>query len=874
MRDTLHRLATALAGRYDVEHELGGGGMAVVYLARDLRHDRRVAIKVLRPELAAAVGTDRFLREMQIAAQLTHPHILLLIDSGTADGLLYYVMPYVEGESLRQRLTREGRLPVDAAVGVARQVADALAYAHGRGVVHRDVKPENILFEAGHAVVSDFGIAHAMTAAGATRLTQSGFVPGTPRYMSPEQASGEADVDGRSDVYALACVLYEMLAGEPPITGPTAQAILARHLSQRPVSLTTRRGDVPDAVAGAVARALAKTPDERYATAADFAAALGAPAGDAGAARRRRLAITVAAVVVAGLVATAYFAGEAALDRRATPTLDRHLAQLTFDEGVEEWPAWSPLGTHLAYVAEVGGLRQVFILPMTSGASRQLTHGSRDHFQPAWSADGRRVAFVRSRADAGRLEPTDINGWYPGGGDIWTVDFDGTRQEKLVDDAFHPAFSPDGAQLVFDAAWAGPRRIWVADGTGRNPRQVTSDSSEAVVHTEPCWSPDGWRIAFRRIEKTESDILIVDLRTQQVTRVTDDHALAMDPAWSADGRHVYFASSRGGGVNLWRAPLDATSRPVGPPQQMTTGAGDDIMPAPAPAGHRIVFAVRALDSDLWRLPVSPTTARPTGPPEPVVATTRFESRGAWAPDGRAIALNTDRLGAMNLWLHPILPGPERQITTGTGGDYQPQWLPDGASLVFFSARGGNSDIWKVRVGDGALAQLTDDPRMDMNPFPSPDGARIAFMSDRSGRLEVWLMNADGTGQRQLTAIGVGGHFLRWSADGGEVMFRAEHAAQKEIYRVAVSDGSLTRLPDVASGAHMSLSPDRSLILDVRGHKTLWAYPSDGGTPYQVFQFPDPEVRIDYPVWSPDGRWVLFDRAAPRGGDIWLLEGVD
>ena len=274
MADSLKRLQAALADRYAVEHEVGSGGMATVYLAQDLRHDRPVAIKVLLPQLAAALGPERFLREIKTTARLHHPHILALHDSGEADGFLYYVMPFVEGESLRDRMTREGQLPLDEALLITREVADALSYAHSMGIVHRDIEPENILLESGHAMVADFGISRAISEGGGKRLTQFGLAIGTPAYMSPEQASGEARIDGRSDVYSLACVLYEMLSGEPPHTGPTPQAILARQLTDEVRSLTAVRSSVAPALETAIRRALAAAPADRFATATEFQAAL------------------------------------------------------------------------------------------------------------------------------------------------------------------------------------------------------------------------------------------------------------------------------------------------------------------------------------------------------------------------------------------------------------------------------------------------------------------------------------------------------------------------------------------------------------------------------------------------------------------------
>jgi serine/threonine-protein kinase len=276
MSDLLGRLQEALRETYVVERELGRGGMATVFLARDLKHDRAVAVKVLHPDLAAAVGADRFRREIQIATRLAHPNILPIYDSGAGgDGLLYYVMPFIEGESLRSRMTREHQLPIDEAVRITSEVADALDYAHRHGLIHRDIKPENILLEDGHAIVADFGIARAVSAGTDTqKLTESGVTLGTPLYMSPEQAMGERDLDGRSDQYSLACVLYEMLAGDPPFTGHTAHALIARHVLDPVPSLLTVRDTIPDEVEAAITCALAKVPADRFATAAAFSAAL------------------------------------------------------------------------------------------------------------------------------------------------------------------------------------------------------------------------------------------------------------------------------------------------------------------------------------------------------------------------------------------------------------------------------------------------------------------------------------------------------------------------------------------------------------------------------------------------------------------------
>ena len=878
-------LARGLSGRYVVEHELGRGGMASIWLARDLRYDRMVALKVLHANLAATLGGQRFLREIMLAARLQHPHIVPVYDSGeiassrpTEPPILWFTMPWIDGESLRERLRREGRLAAAEAVRIAREAARGLQYAHEQGVIHRDVKPENILLTRdGSTMVADFGIARPARSAGTEHLTGTGVVIGTPVYMSPEQAVG-GEVDARADVYSLGCVLYEMLTGGPPFGGATVQEVVARHLTEPPPLSGSRVADIPAPIKAALSRALSKSRDDRQGTAAQFAESLGGPDRGGPLPGRRRAAVAAALAGAAGLAAFLALRSPPAPGAPANASSQgtvasgfaRRLTQLTSREGQEEWPTWSPDGKQLAYVAEVDGYRQLFVRPVSGGPERQLTDDPRDHIQPAWSPDGARIAFVRAATATGKLEPDEVDGYYFEGAELWSLELSSGEGSQLLEDGFNPSYSPDGQRLAFDAGLAGAQRVWVSDPRGRNPRQLTSDSSEAVVHTEPHWSPDGSRLVFRRIEKLQSDIAIVDAATQAVTRVTDDFVPDVYPTWMPDGGAVVFSSSRGGGVNLWRARLGADDEPAGL-EQLTTGAGDDVQASVHPDGRELIFAVRGINSDLWQLPVSPESGRAAGPPTPVLGTTRVESRGVWSPDGQSLAFNSDRAGEMNIWVLDSAHR-ERQVTSGPGGDYQPDWSPGGEDLVFFSARGGNTDIWRVRLADTALTRLTDDPALDINPAYSPDGRRIAFVSDRSGRFEVWVMGVDGAGQKQVASVGCWGHFVVWTSDSRAIVFRGERERQMQIYRVDVESGALTPLPPVRSGGHMSFSPSQAVIMDVSSHKVIWAHPISGGKPYEVYQFPDPDVRIDYPRWSPDGRRVVFDRAAPRGADLWTLEG--
>ena len=393
------RLTAALGRSYRIERELGAGGMATVYLAHDIKHERDVAIKVLHPDLGAALGGERFLSEIRTTARLQHPHILPLLDSGEADGLLYYVMPLVRGETLRARLERERQLPIADAVRIAREVASALDYAHRQNVIHRDIKPENILLHDGQAIVADFGIALAVQSAGGQRMTQTGLSLGTPQYMSPEQAMGERTIDARSDIYALGAITYEMLAGDAPFTGSSVQAIVAKVLTERPTALHTLRDTIPENVEQAVLTALAKLPADRFPTAAEFATALVdrsyAPVGSVTAhaasplhGRRRR--VTTALIAFAGWM------------RSAPPGRLRRYAVTVPEYGVLTGNlAISPDGSQFTYATDEGAL----LLRDAAALAGQPIAGSDAAWSAVFSPDGRSIAFVTGFPGALKVVP-------------------------------------------------------------------------------------------------------------------------------------------------------------------------------------------------------------------------------------------------------------------------------------------------------------------------------------------------------------------------------------------------------------------------------------------------------------------------------------
>jgi serine/threonine-protein kinase len=426
MAEITARLTTAIADRYRIERELGAGGMATVYLAHDVKHERKVALKVLRPELAAVIGAERFLAEIKVTANLQHPHILPLHDSGEADTFLYYVMPYVEGETLRDKIDREKQLGVDEAVEITRSVAAALDYAHRQNVIHRDIKPENILLHDGQALVADFGIALALSQAGGARLTETGLSIGTPHYMSPEQAMGDRELDARSDVYSLGAMLYEMLAGDPPYTGSTAQAIVAKVITEKAPPVTVHRDTVPAHVAASIEKSLSKLPADRFHSASDFAEALGNRAftvprvESAGSPRRWQSLwnpLSIASTAVAAVLLVVAAVGLMRPDAPQRVTRFAVLledAQALFFSGQGNPPriAVSPDGSELVYVGQDEGRgTRLWHRPFDQLEARPLP-GTEGGWSPVFASDGERVAFVTFQ-DGVQIKVASLGGGPP-----------------------------------------------------------------------------------------------------------------------------------------------------------------------------------------------------------------------------------------------------------------------------------------------------------------------------------------------------------------------------------------------------------------------------------------------------------------------------
>jgi len=683
------RLARALAGRYRLDRELGAGGMATVYLAEDVKHSRRVAIKVLKPELAAVIGGDRFLTEIKTTANLQHPHILPLFDSGEADSYLFYVMPFIEGESLRDRLDRERQLGVEEAVRIARDVADALHYAHRHGVIHRDIKPANILLHDGRPLVADFGIALAISAAGGGRMTETGLSLGTPHYMSPEQASAERDLSARSDVYSLGCVLYEMLAGEPPHTGPNAASILMRILTENPRALSDIRPTVPLHVAGAVAKAVEKLPADRFETAKAFHDALEDPSFRF----THATAAAPAGVVVAPTVARS----------RSWDTRSKVLAGATVALAV------STLWFALQNPASVPETEGVISFQVADSVPTGLIPAAGPNGVLGYTRDG--SLYLRP---AGGLQASSFAGAAGNAGKV--------------------SFSPDGEWIAYSQQVGDAMVVRKAPTRGGNPLTLATVKGVALG---PHWGDDGFIY------------LTVGPGSWALTRLSENGG-ALDTLLQAGARIPYhvakipgrpvilFGYFNGNAADPNLLAMNVESRDT---TNLILGA---YSPAWSTTGH-ILYARN--EGALFAVPFDPDRLRITGSPVPVLdslAEVLPEARYSLSPAGTLIYVAGRTSGTNNssstfaLQLDSIAGGSER-IPLPPSDHWDAKFSPDGRKLAYIR----NDHVWVYDLDLGTHTQLTKEGTRRHNPAWSPDGSQIVFSAEDGGDVDLFIVDVDG-----------------------------------------------------------------------------------------------------------------------------------
>ncbi len=874
MPDPVARLNTALEGRYAIERELGEGGMATVFLADDLKHERKVALKVLKPELAAVVGAERFLAEIKTTANLQHPHILPLFDSGEADGFLFYVMPHVQGESLRERIDREKQLGVDDSVAITQKVAGALHYAHGHGVVHRDIKPGNILLsEQGEPLVADFGIALAVAQAGGGRITETGLSLGTPHYMSPEQATGDRDVDPRSDVYALGCVLYEMLAGQPPFSAPTAQAVLVQILTSDAPSITSMRRTVPPHVGHVLARALEKLPADRFTSAAEFATALGDEGFNYQARPRTGIAISASETPTAvpevaarpwlrdrrsltALVAIVLIAlwgmlrGAAPSTAPAVP-FRTALTDFEFNApgGSGNRVAISSDGSQIALASFVDGVPKIFVRDAGQRDFREIP-GTEGAQHPGFSPDGQWLVFAadgvisRVEVSGGPILPV-AEGSYPhwglddmlvfggpDGGLYWVAPSGGDpvsigEVEGRLDGigGTRPYLLPDGRAVVLQAFYGDERRLTLVEiGSGEmTDLGVTGDN--------PRYVPTGHLVFGHQSQALMA--VPFDLETHRVTgqpsTVLPDVLVyvggATQFAVSETGTAVYALSRNGGGASgVQLVIVDMEGRGSASP----LGAGPYYMPRFSPSGRYIAYTA---GNRIW------VWDRESGA-NPPITTGGNNDYSFWSRDGRYVYFSSISSGLTDGrdGFRTLADGSREaeQLFRRPGTQVPLAESLDGTQLLVVEPTDDRDDdllILTLGPDSAVFTNYLVAPWSEAYGTISPDGGRVAYVSDESGNAEVYVRSfPEPVGQLQVSEGG--GTDPVWAPDGsavyyldGGAVWRAELGDGAVRGRRMLFEGNWATRPQNAPVSNWDVHPDGTSFVFVG---SVGAKPGDAG----------------------------------------------
>ncbi len=886
MAASFEQVAAALADRYQLTRELGSGGMATVYLAEDVKHHRKVAVKVLRPELSATLGVERFTREIETAAQFQHPHILPLLDSGEAGGFLYYVMPYVEGESLRDRLARHGELPIHDGVKILTEVVDALAYAHAHGVVHRDIKPDNVLLSGRHALVMDFGVAKALSeAGGASRITTTGVAVGTPFYMAPEQATADRHLDHRVDIYAVGVLGYELIAGRPPFSGLTAAEVLAAHVAQSPEPLATQRPACPPALAQIVMRCLEKRPADRWQTADELLAQLEplatpsggtTPTGTRPASLRLiparwgkglATAVVVAALGVGALLLTRPRSPELSLGRRI---------QVTLDPGLEIDPALSPDGKLVAYAAGPPGRMRLYVRQLAGGTPVPVVRdtGGFQRF-PHWSPDGTRLLFLSEHG----IEVAPALGGAP-------------RLLVPLLTGFPGPISPDGRSFLYasrDSLYArslegGPARLVVAG------RELHSFA----------WSPDGRWIAYvsgnlgfivdaSLGNLAPSGIWVVPATGGASRRVTDDRSLNVSPVWAPQGRTLLFVSNRDGGRDVYAVALPSCGRPAGRPVRLTTGANVHAISLAAD-GRTLGYSAFTETSNVWWLPIPGGAPVSVAQARPVTTGNQTIELFDVSPDGRWLAFDSNRNGVQQIFRVPLGGGEPEQLTNDSTDVFAPAYSPDGREIAFHGFREGRRQVFVIGAAGGSATQVTHVAGDEATPVWDPSGRRLALSRDNNGenpRFDIVTRDPSGrwSEPRSLDdTMQLDGRALRcrwtftlaWSPDGRWIATNCR-GERGGLVLLSPDGGSARALVRDAAGrtsGYSGWSLDGRTVYylagDSTGVRSVNVVPASGGTPRVLVRFDDPSRpwhRYGFRVHGGRFYFTLGDLQS----DIWVAE---
>jgi serine/threonine-protein kinase len=859
--------------------------MATVYLAHDVRHEREVAIKVLNRELAAVVGADRFIAEIRTTANLQHPHILPLFDSGTADGLPFYVMPFVDGETLRSRLLREGRLPIADAVRLLREVADALSHAHAAGIIHRDVKPDNVLLSDRHVSLADFGVAHAVAAHVGEDLTVTGtsVMVGTPAYMSPEQVTATV-IDGRSDIYAFGVMAYELLAGVPPFRG-TRQEVVTAHLTEPPIPVMTRRAETPVPLSDAIMRCLHKKPDQRWQRIDELLPVLDAltvrdpPAAGGGTPARVRRWLSAAAVTALALVA-GYYALQRTMTRGALTV--GGLMRVTTEPGLELDPAVSPDGRAIAYVAGAPGHMRIYLRQIDGGRMVPLTddEGAGGQRWPQWSSDGTRILFHagRPRLAARSQEGSSALFVIPALGGVARRLNISTKAGVAVS----PAWSPDDKRIAFGGAGG----LYLVGAEGTALPTLVAESPEA--HS-PAWSPDGRRIAFvsRGIYFTfgeeslgnlsTSTIIVVDVERLTATTVTSGDWLDINPVWMPDSRAVLFISNRGGGRDVFRQRFSRNGLPDGDPERISSGLNAHGISV-SRDGRLLAYSSYTQRANIWSVAIPEHRVASVREAHQVTFGTEKIEKLTVSWDGRWLAYDSDRNGQADVWKVPLAGGTPQQVTRGPNNEFVNDWSPDGEEIVYHSmTQGGQRDVMVVSADGMTTEAVATSPAEEQHAAWGPDGNSILFdvsVGGATNELYVSKRARRGAAWQPARRLVAGSSDPKWSRDGRLITYCSGGALL-----VIAPDGTGRRvIVPAASGQPLPSYPiwssdSRTIYYkayDARLQTSIWAVTVDGGQPRLLVTFDDPMRRSLRREFATDGRRFYFTIANDES-DLWAMQ---
>jgi eukaryotic-like serine/threonine-protein kinase len=867
-------LGSLLEEKYRVLEIIGRGGAATVMKAEDTKHQRLVAIKLFRSDVHQFGGPDRFAREIAILATLQHPNILPLLDSGLIDGQMYYVMPFVQGESLRERLGREAKLPIQDVVRILVEVCDALRYAHELGIVHRDVKPENVLLSGRHALVADFGIARSSSGSGDPRTTTAGIALGTPAYMAPEQAAADPNIDPRADLYAVGIMGFEMLAGRTPFAGTSPAGMLAAHVTEAPPQVTTFRKDTPPGLAATLDRCLAKRPQDRWNTAATLSEQLESFLLPSGAATPvatpaqprtgRRIAWGAAALAVVALAGWGWFA------RREPPGITLGTTRrISPGAELELDPMLSPDGRLLAYTAGRNGTLRIQVRQLEGGGDPIEVAGAIGGNQrnPSWSADGAKVTFQA-------------------GGAIYQAPALGGRPNVLVEGgpenpADNAAWSPDRSTLAYTQGGAIRLR------SDRGTAAPTTLLEDAEAHSL-AWSPDGQRIAYVSGNRdfalgetllgniAPSTLKVVPVQGGGPVTVTGGSSLAVSPVW-ADDHTLLYVSSQGGIRDVYSIRVDGRGRPDGQPKRLTTGLNAHSLRLSA---DRTQMTVAVLDqvSNVWSLPIPDRGAVSIKAAEPVTTGAQVVEDLDVLPGGGWLLFDSNLNGNQDLFIQSLGSGRPTQISQESYDEFGPVWSPNGKEVAYYAVVDGVRHVFVRRATGMSPTQVTHDSLGDHQPHWRPDGQALVFYRrDRAGLDHIYTTerNADSSWSEPKLLTDEIGSGTTWSPDGRWIAFSDPDG---RIRTVSVSGGPsrVVAAPELTGGERLSrpewipLEPVLLARSSVPGGGGgIWRIPIDGGAASEVVRFDDPDRPVYRDDFATDGDRVYFT-ITQLESSLWLM----